>query len=133
MHASRWHSLFNSLVLLTLFAAPASAQTLRDWVPSIDVVRARLNLTADQEAKLRPLFQKRAGEIQATRATLEQASSEAGKRAVLRDAKSQAQSFNSEVESVLNKEQKAEWREMRDETREKVKERYEQEQESESR
>ena len=31
---------------------------------------------------------------------------------------------------MLNNEQKAEWREMRDETREKVKERYEQKRES---
>lgn len=129
MHATR-HSFFYSLALLTLLAAPAAAQTLRDAVPSIDVVRARLNLTAEQETKLRPLFQKRADELQETRARLEQTTSQAGKRSVLRDAKGQAQSFNTEVESVLNKEQKAEWREIRDETREKVKERYEQKRES---
>ena len=130
MRATPWHSFFHGLALFTLLMAPAAAQSLRDTVPSIDVVRARLNLTAEQETKLRPLFQKRAGELQETRAKLEQATSRAGKQSVLRDAKSQAQSFNTAVESELNKEQKAEWREIRDETREKVQERYEQKRES---
>ena len=102
-------------------------------MPSIDVVRTRLNLTPEQEATLRPLFQKRAADLQEARARFEQAASRTEKQDVLRAVKSDAQTFNTQVESVLNNEQKAEWREMRDETREKVKERYEQKQESESR
>lgn len=130
MLTPRWHSLSIGLALCALLAAPALAQTLRDSVPSIDVVRNRLSLTPEQEAKLRPLFQKRAGDLQAARAKLEQAASRAEKDNVLRDAKSEAQVFNTEVEGVLNKEQKAEWRELRDETREKLQERYEQKRES---
>lgn len=135
MLTTRWHSSFIGAALCVMLMAPvfAQTQTLRDWVPSIDVVRARLSLTPQQEATLRPLFQKRAVDLQQTRAKLEQATSGTEKNDVLRTAKSEAQAFNTEVERVLNKEQKAEWREMRDETREKVKERYEQDQESESR
>jgi len=133
MHIPRWHSLFAGLAVCALIAAPAVSQTLRDSLPSIDVVRTRLNLTPEQEATLRPLFQKRATDLQEARARFEQAASRTEKQDVLRAVKSDAQTFNTQVESVLNNEQKAEWREMRDETREKVKERYEQKQESESR
>ncbi len=133
MHTSRWHSLFAGLALCALLAAPAVSQTLRDSVPSIDVVRARLNLTPEQEATLRPLFQQRAADLQEARARFEQAVSRTEKQDVLRAVKSDSQTFNTQVESLLNNEQKAEWREMRDETREKVKERYEQKKESESR
>ena len=121
---------FICAALLALLAAPVPAQTLRDYVPSIDVVRSRLNLTPQQEATLTPLFQQRAVDLQETRARLEQASSRSEKRDVLRGAKSQAQAFNSQVEDVLNAEQKSEWREIRDATREKVKERYERKRES---
>lgn len=122
--------MFAGLALCALLTAPAVSQTLRDSVPSIDVVRARLNLTPEQEATLRPLFQKRAADLQEARARFEQATSRTGKQDVLRAAKSESQTFNTQVESVLNNEQKAEWREIRDETREKVKERYEQKRES---
>jgi len=130
MLTPRWHSLFAGLALCASLSAPAVSQTLRDSVPSIDVVRTRLNLTPQQEETLKPLFQKRATDLQETRARLEQAASRTEKRDVLRAAKGQAQSFNTQVESVLNNEQKAEWRELRDETREKVKDRYEQKRES---
>ena len=119
-------------VLCALLAAPALAQnqTLRDSVPSIDVVRNRLHLTPQQEEKLRPLFQQREQQLYETRSRLETAASSSEKSEVLRAAKSDAQSFNTQVESVLDASQKSEWRDLREETREKVKERYEREQET---
>jgi len=122
-----------SCAVAALLAAPAAAQTFRDSVPSIDAVRSRLNLTPEQEAKLRPLFQQRALDLQATRSKLEQAATRTDKRNVLRAAKSDAQAFNSQVESLLNDQQKHEWRDLRDETREKIKERYEGQQNSRER
>ncbi len=47
------------------------------------------------------------------------------KRAVLRDAKQQADTFNSKVEDALTPSQETKWRELRAETREKLKQRYE--------
>ena len=108
----------------------AQDQTLRDSVPSIDVVRNRLNLTPEQEAKLKPLFREREQQIYATRSKLEAAASSSAKREVAKAAKSEAQAFNMQVEGVLDASQKAQWRELRDETREKVKERYERQQET---
>jgi hypothetical protein len=120
------------LMLCVLLAAPAFAQnqTLRDSVPSIDVVRNRLNLTPQQEEKLRPLFRQREQQLYETRSKLETAASSTEKREILRAAKSDAQSFNTQVESILDAVQKSEWRDLRDETREKVKERYEREHET---
>ena len=119
-------------VLCAWLAVPAFAQdqTLRDSVPSIDVVRNRLHLTPEQEAKLRPMFRQREQQLYDTRAKLESAASSTGKREVLKAAKADARTFNEQVEGVLDASQKAEWRELRDETREKVKERYERQQEN---
>ena len=119
--------------LAALLAVPAVAQTFRDSVPSIDAVRSRLNLTPEQEARLTPLFQQRAVDIQAARHKLETATTRTDKQAVLRAAKQDAQTFNSQVEAVLNQKQKHDWRDMRDEAREKVKERYQREQDSRER
>ena len=120
------------LVLCALLATPGFAQnqTLRDSVPSIDVVRNRLHLTPEQEAKLRPMFQQREQRLYETRSKLEAAASSTGKREVLQAAKADARTFNEQVEGVLDASQKAEWRELRDETRDKVKERYERQQET---
>ena len=123
------------LVRIVLFGLLASAafaqdQTLRDSVPSIDVLRNRLHLTAEQEARLTPLLRQREQQLQETRSKLDMTSSNTGKRDLMRTAKSDAQSFNSQVESLLDASQRSEWRELRDETREKVKERYERQQES---
>src|SRR5690349_18370153 len=120
------------ILLCAVLAAPGFAQnqTLRDSVPSIDVVRNRLNLTPEQEGKLRPLFQQREQQLHDSRMKLESATSSGEKRDVMKSAKAEAQAFNAQVESVLDASQKAEWRELRDETREKVKERYERQQET---
>lgn len=120
---------FVSCVLVAALAF-AQNQTLRDSVPSIDAVRNRLHLTPQQEEKLRPMFLQREQQLYETRSKLETAASSTAKREVLRAAKADAQSFNTQVESVLDASQKAEWRDLRDETREKVKERYERQQET---
>lgn len=108
---------------------PAGAATL-DSVPSMDVVRGRLNLTPDQEAQLVPLFKRRAGELQQTRSRLEQAAGRQAKRTVLREAKQQGETFNTQVENLLTTPQKSEWREIRKETREKIRERVEEKRDS---
>jgi len=119
-------------VLCAWLAVPAFAQdqTLRDSVPSIDVVRNRLHLTPEQEAKLRPMFRQREQQLYDTRAKLESAASSDAKRQVMKTAKADAQAFNTQVEGVLDASQKGAWRDLRDETREKVKERYERQQEN---
>jgi len=111
-------------------ALPVSAQNVWDTVPSMDVVRNRLSLTVEQEAKLMPIFERRVAELQKVRDQFAEATTEQQKHTVLRNAKSGQDAFNSQVEAVLDASQKSEWRELRAETREKVKERYEQKQDS---
>jgi hypothetical protein len=113
-----------------LGAPPAAAQDVWDTVPSMDVVRNRLSLTPEQEAKLVPIFEQRIGELQSLREQLAKATSEQQKRNVMRGEKKGQEAFNTQVESVLDASQKTEWRELRAQTREKVKERYEQKQQS---
>lgn len=109
---------------------PAGAASAHDSIPALDTVRGRLNLTPDQDAKIVPLFERRMSELQQTRLKLEQAPSRQEKRAVLRDAKRQGDAFNSQVESLLNAGQKSEWREIRKETREKLRDRAEEKRDS---
>jgi len=119
------------MVLCTILASPPSvAQTVWDTVPSMDVVRNRLSLTPEQEARLVPIFEQRIGELQQLREQLAKATSDQQKRDLMRGAKQGQEAFNTQVEAVLDASQKSEWQELRAQTREKVKERYEQNQES---
>ena len=133
------HSRTYSLRLLTLLclvlctalgSPPVAAQDVWDTVPSLDVVRNRLSLTPEQEAKIRPIFEQRIGELQQLKDQLSKATSEQQKRSLIQGSKEGAAAFNSQVEAVLDTSQKSEWRELRAQTREKVKERYEQNQQS---
>ena len=101
-----------------------------DSVPSMDVVRNKLELTSDQEAKLRPLFERRLAELQQVRVRLEQATTSGDKNAVMRDARHLQDEFNAQVENLLTPSQKPKWRELRAETREKLKQQYEDKRES---
>jgi hypothetical protein len=120
-----------AMVWMAMMASwPADAASPWDTMPALDTVRSRLNLTPEQDSKIVPLFERRLSELQQTRVKLEQAPGRQEKRSVLRDAKRQGDTFNTNVESLLNTEQKSEWREIRKETREKFKERAEEKRDS---
>ncbi len=120
-----------AMVWMAMMASwPAGAASPWDSMPALDTVRSRLNLTTEQDSKIVPLFERRLTELQQTRAKLEQAPGRQAKRSVLRDAKRQGDTFNTSVESLLNTEQKSEWREIRKETREKFRERAEEKRDS---
>jgi hypothetical protein len=123
---SRYGLYLAAVLWLSMFIAafPTGAAPM-DSVPSMDVVRSKLELTPEQETQLRPIFENRLAELQQVRTRLEQATSKSDKRAVLRDSKQQAQAFNTQVESLLSPSQKTQWRELRAETRDKIKQRYE--------
>lgn len=115
-----------AMVWMAMMASwPAGAASPWDSMPALDTVRSRLNLTPEQDSKIVPLFERRMTELQQTRAKLEQAPSRQEKRSVLRDAKRQGDTFNTDVENLLNTQQKSEWRDIRKETREKFRERAE--------
>ena len=120
-----------AMVWMAMMASwPADAASPWDTMPALDTVRSRLGLTPEQDSKIVPLFERRLSELQQTRVKLEQAPGRQEKRTVLRDAKRQGDMFNAEVESLLNTEQKSEWRDIRKETREKFRERVEEKRDS---
>ncbi len=82
------------LVLCTaLVSAPVAAQDVWDTVPSMDVVRSRLSLTPEQEAKLVPIFEQRIGELQSLKDQLAKATSDQQKRNLMRGEKKGHEGF----------------------------------------
>jgi Skp family chaperone for outer membrane proteins len=122
-------ALMAGLLFSVSLVSPSRADAL-DAVPSIDVVRSRLSLTPAQDARLTPIFQDRASQLSGLKSQLEQAASRQDRRGILREAKKQADEFNKQVESQLDVSQKQEWRELRAQTREKVKRRVEEKRDS---
>ena len=115
-----------SLLLCAMLASfSASAESVLDVMPTLDNVSRQLELTVEQEARLRPIFQNRLSELQQSQLLLQRATTPQRKDEVLKEAKKAGDDFNRQVESVLTPSQKHEWREIRSAVREKVKERSE--------
>ena len=115
-----------SLLLCAVLASfSASAESVLDVIPTLDNISRQLELSPEQEAQLRPIFQKRLSELQQSQLLLQRATTPQRKDAVLQEAKKAGDEFNMQVESVLTPSQKHEWREIRSGVREKVKERTE--------
>jgi len=113
-----------SLLLCSLLASfSASAESVLDVLPTLDSISRQLELTPEQEARLRPIFQNRQSELQQSQLLLQRATTPQRKDEVLQDAKKAGDEFNAQVESALTPSQKQEWREIRSAVREKVKER----------
>ena len=109
-----------SLVLL-LSATPTLAQ-VQEPLPALNIMSARLNLTAEQQAQIAPLLERRRGELQETRTRMTNLDSRSEQKSVKKTAKEEQERFNKEVESLLTPEQQPEWARLRDETRAKLKE-----------
>jgi len=116
-----------SLLLCAMLASfSASAESVLDVMPTLDNVSRQLELSPEQEAQLRPIFQKRLSELQQSQLLLQRATTPQRKDAVLQEAKKAGDEFNMQVESVLTPSQKHEWKEIRSGLHEKAKERDEQ-------
>jgi len=115
-----------SLLLCALLASfSASAESVLDVLPTLDSISRQLELTPEQEARLRPIFQNRQSELQQSQLLLQRATTPQRKDEVLQEAKKAGDDFNAQVESALTPSQKQEWREIRSAVREKVQERTE--------
>jgi hypothetical protein len=115
-----------SLLLCAMLASfSASAESVFDVMPTLDNISRQLELSPEQEARLRPIFQQRMYELQQSQLLLQRATTPQRKDEVLQEAKKAGDEFNMQVESVLTPSQKHEWREIRSGVREKVKERTE--------
>ncbi len=116
-------------LLATLFlctALPPIAAAAADEVPAqmaMEELSSRLNLTADQQTRIAPALEERNSRLKALSGELGSDGSRRQKLKALREARSIQQNFVGKVSPMLTKEQKVEWDELRDETRDKLKER----------
>ena len=99
-----------SLLLCAMLASfSASAESVLDVMPTLDNISRQLELSPEQEARLRPIFQQRLSELQQSQLLLQRATTPQRKDAVLQEAKKAGDEFNMQVESVLTPSQKHEW------------------------
>jgi hypothetical protein len=73
------------LLCAMLVSLSAGAESVLDMVPSLDSISQRLELTPEQQARLRPLFEKRLAELQGFQLLLQNATTQQQKEVVLRD------------------------------------------------
>ena len=90
---------------------------------TIEELRARLNLTPQQQEQIAPLVEERKAKMEPIRAKASSTASRREKMAVLQEAKAVQEDFNRKVQPLLTQEQQAEWNKMREELRGQMKER----------
>jgi hypothetical protein len=128
IHSSKVSSRFGAIVAAVAlwFAAYAPAlhaqqnDTASLVQQRVAEAKTRLKLTADQEAKIKPLIQQSEQELKALREKYGTQVSRADKRHMLQEARGIQQKFQSQVEPILNSEQKAEWAKMKSEAKDKI-------------
>jgi class 3 adenylate cyclase len=86
--------------------------------------KARLNLTPDQEAQLKPVMQERAQKMKGIRDKYAGDSSRKAKRAMFKEARPVQEDYERKVRAILTDSQEAEWKKMREEARQQMKERH---------
>lgn len=90
---------------------------------AIDQLRSRLNLTPEQEAKIKPLAEARRTELEGVRTRMQGATTRRDKAKVMRDAQQAQDKYVSAVTPLLTPDQQAEWKKIREEGKEQMKER----------
>jgi Skp family chaperone for outer membrane proteins len=116
---------FITLFLVLVTGTPALAAAAEDPVGAValEELVTRLELTAEQQARIAPLLQQRNDRLRALATDLDADSPRRQKLKTLREARSIQQEFVSKVSPLLTSGQQAEWEALREEMREKLKER----------
>ncbi len=87
----------------------------------VSEIKARLNLTEEQEQQIKPLVQEEAQKLKAIKAKYGDDTSRRAKRKMLGEAKSVQQDFEGKLSKILNKDQMKVWKDMQKERRAKIK------------
>ena len=88
--------------------------------------KSRLNLTPDQEQRLRPLLEEEGAKLREIQAKYAGKTSRQERRAALQEFRGVQQDFRGKVTGILTPDQLAEWDEMRNESRERIRQRRQQ-------
>jgi hypothetical protein len=111
-------------LLLALVPSPsrsASDATFEQAKQMVEQAARRLNLTPEQEAKLRPVFEERTRKLKAIRDAAGGDTSRRARMKMFRDARPVQEQFEEQVRAILDASQEAEWEKIRDEFRAKLK------------
>lgn len=110
-----------------LCAAPQFIAAAESSAPAprltIDELRARLNLTSQQQEQIAPFVEERRAKLEPIRAKIGPTASRRDRIAALREAKAIQDDFNGKVQPLLTPAQQEEWSKIRSEVREQMKER----------
>jgi hypothetical protein len=85
---------------------------------------ARLKLTPEQEAQLKPVMAERAKQFKAIREKHAGDTSKNAKRAMMKEMRPVQKDYEKKVRAILTDEQEKEWDKMRNEARQRMKEKY---------
>jgi len=119
-------SIVASLAMLT--ATAATAET-----PAVDMAavqaaladaKARLKLSPEQEAALKPIFEERTAKLKAIRDKHAGDTSRSAKRQMFKEARPVMEDYQVKVRAILDDSQEAEWEKMRAEAKARLKEQY---------
>jgi protein CpxP len=80
----------------------------------------RLDLTADQQARLKPVVQEHVAQMKALRAKYPAEPSREQKRELFQEVRAMRDDYDTKVRAVLTEEQQKKWQEMRQEGRERM-------------
>jgi hypothetical protein len=110
----------------TVFCAGAQSQAADPAVfqAAVEEARARLKLTPEQEAQLKPLVQERNQALKAIRDKYAGDDSRRARRAMFKEAQPVVENYQARVRTILDDAQVAEWEKMRAEARERLKQQY---------
>jgi hypothetical protein len=115
-------------VAFTVFCTGAGAQSQAAdpavLQAAVEEARARLNLTPEQEAQLKPLVQERNQSLKAIRDKYAGDDSRRARRAMFKEAQPVVENYQARVRTILDDAQVAEWEKMRAEARERLKAQY---------
>lgn len=90
----------------------------------IEQAKARLNLTPEQEAQLRPAMEERARRMKEIRDKHAGDTSHKARREMLREARPVQEEYEAKVKAILTEPQFEEWEQMRKEARQQMREQY---------
>jgi Spy/CpxP family protein refolding chaperone len=99
----------------------ADRQTFRE--ERIEDWKARLQLTDEQVAQLRPILEEQAVKLREIRVKYEGKESRRDRRRMLRELRSLQESTQKKIEPILTKPQREEWKKMRQERRDELRDR----------
>jgi hypothetical protein len=120
-----------ALVCSALLLAPVFGTALADTPTTqaeveqkINELKARLALTPEQEASIKPLAEQRYYALQALQTKYAGDTSPKARRAMLKEAKGIQAEYVSKVEPLLTDAQKTEWKKIREEMRAELSKRW---------